>query len=521
MPKGQTMCVHHKGKQLELFCKTCDLVTCSKCLSSFHSAHQICDLCEITPAKKLIIEDFISNKETTELVQVNTYIKSTEKQLRDNFSRFQKLASDLTTQYVKLKQALDVLVAETLSVYQQLEEENAALLTNYKSDLESYKSQLNQLLLECKSTLQRGTDLDVCDTSCEIHSRVPHPKTPSLGTASFAANTNPRGDLERALGTVSTCDQGQSSSDYNRSAGSSGHQRLSPTQPGSDAGNTETRPPPRHTRLPQTKVVGEFKASFHVTSICPTSDGNAWVCHEFSRTLTLLNGKGVKQQAIQYNNNITDISLSPSTNSLWSCHRDHNIMELVSGQPTIRFKVNSKPKSICVTTDEHVIVGMKGHISKFTTEGTLVLTTKTTGAGKHLVSTPRRISECRVTGNVGVVDWDFKDVGGKGKEHIVVLDKNFGELFRYTGVVPDITQQNTKQELNAFSPYGLVYDSVGDLVIVDFGNKRVVLISGGGEFLRIIYTDTTRPCAIRIDRDDALWVVFRLEDIKLLQYKRV
>ncbi|XP_021361222.1 uncharacterized protein LOC110455418 [Mizuhopecten yessoensis] len=74
-----------------------------------------------------------------------------------------------------------------------------------------------------------------------------------------------------------------------------------------------------------------------------------------------------------------------------------------------------------------------------------------------------------------------------------------------------------------FYPRGVVYDSVGNLIIGDYHNNRVLLISGGGEFLRVIHTDTGGSWAAGIDREDVLWAVFgySCQDVKLLQYSSV
>ncbi|XP_021375187.1 uncharacterized protein LOC110464334 [Mizuhopecten yessoensis] len=183
------------------------------------------------------------------------------------------------------------------------------------------------------------------------------------------------------------------------------------------------------------------------------------------KTRTLLDRKGKVIQEVKHNVCISAISLSPTTHTLWVCDRDNNIMELVSGRLTHRFSTKEEPWCICITASNHAIVGMPRHISKFTSDG-------------DIPSTYRPTPQTR------------------GKP---------------------------------FYPSDVVYDSVGNLTIGDYNNYRVVLISGGGEFLRIVHTDTCRPWAVGVDREDVLWVVFGLlfgfayagNTVKLLQYSSV
>ncbi|XP_033728199.1 uncharacterized protein LOC117317496 [Pecten maximus] len=162
---------------------------------------------------------------------------------------------------------------------------------------------------------------------------------------------------------------------------------------------------------------------------------------------------------------------------------------------------------------------MAKHISKFTTQGQMVLTTMATGTGKPLVCTPYRITECPVTHNVAVIDFsDFSD-GGDGNKHVVVMDTDFQKLFVYRGDIPCTYKQTTETGCEPFNPMGLVVDSCGNLIIGDNNNHVILLLRGDGEFLRIIHTDTYGPRAVGVDSEDVVWEMFSL-NVKLLQYNR-
>ncbi|XP_021365035.1 uncharacterized protein LOC110457902 [Mizuhopecten yessoensis] len=395
-----------------------------------------------------------------------------------------------------------------------MEEDNTKLIKKYKQDLEMYEKQLKQQIQECKAALQRGSHIQIYDTYCEIHSPIYSlPLKPVLGSANFTPNENPQDQLKKALVKVTTSGQGQTLTDQDQSVSTSDYLgQPSTTQQRSEA-KVETAVK-TYKLLPQTKVVEEWESPCNIRSMCPTTDGQVWT--QYRNKLTLLDRKGKVIHEVTHNVLINAISLSPSTHTLWVCDDDKNIMELVSGRLTHRFSTKKKPECICITASNYVIVGMYRHISKFTTDGKMVCTSMAKGTGKPLVCTPDRISECPVTHNVAVADYSESD-GGYGNQHVVVMDTDFKELFEYRGDIPSTYTHTPQTGDGPFTPRDVVYDSVGNLIIGDCDNNRVLLISGGGEFLRVIHTDTVYTWAVGIDREDVLWAKFGFY-VKLLQY---
>ncbi|XP_021358674.1 uncharacterized protein LOC110453827 [Mizuhopecten yessoensis] len=531
--KGQTTCIYHRGRQLDLYCETCQELVCQKCLSSNHKNHAVCELSEITHQEEPDIKNFIDRTEKHDLVQIGKYINSTDTLLKDNTSSFEKLSQKLKMQTEKLKQELDMLTTQTLSLYHKMEEDNTKLIKKYKQDLEVYEKQLKKQIHECKAALQRGSHIQIYDTFCEIHSPTPSlPVKPVLGTANFTPNENPQDHLKEAWGKVITSGQGQTLTDQDRSVSTSDDLGQPSTQQ-QQSGAKVKKAVTTYKLLPQTKVVEEWESSCYISSICPTTDGQMWT--KYSDTLTLLDRKGEVKQKVNHNVYINDISLSPTTHTLWVCDDNNNIMELVSGRLTHRFSTKEYPMCICVTASNHVIVGMIKHISKFTSDGKMVctsmakgtvnllvwFTTMVKGTEKPLVCSPHRISECPVTHNVAVADFSRESDGGDGKRHVVVMDTDFKELFVYRGDIPSTYKPTPSTVGKPFNPHGVVYDSVGNLIIGDGDNFRVLLISGGGEFLRVIHTNTGRTDAVGIDREDVLCAVFGYNKVKLLQYSSV
>ncbi|XP_069107019.1 uncharacterized protein [Argopecten irradians] len=503
-PPGQSTCIHHNGRQLDFFCKSCELPACIKCISSTHAGHLLCELSEFASEKKQDIRSFVDKTENVHLVEIDEYINSVDNSLKENVSCFEKLSGQLKTQTAKLKGDLDLLVAQTLSVYQQMEEDNAKLLHTYKQDLEMYSDQLKQKVEECKELLQCGSDIQIYDKHFDENSSVSLPVTPTLAIASFTRNSDPQRYLEQALGDMETLYECQS---HGRPGGDLTVRSHGEDGPSAHRGTdvTEEEMCNRgYNLLPQTKILEKWRSPCLISSICPTTDGRAWTCSIYSNTLTLLDRKGKVVEKLKHDTKISDISLSPTTNTLWACGKC-NILELESGRLQTRFSTNAEPLSICITASEHVIIGMDNKISKFTTSGELVQTTVETEG--RFGTCPWRMYECPVTHNIAVVNrWS----------DVVIMDNDLQKLFVYTGDIPDVYTPTTGDR--SFYPDDVVYDSMGNLVIGDRYKNRFLLISGRGQFISIIHTDDHWSDALGIDIKGVLWSVFGHGNIKLLQY---
>ncbi|XP_069106924.1 E3 ubiquitin-protein ligase TRIM71-like [Argopecten irradians] len=508
---GQSTCIHHKERQLDLYCKTCEVPACIKCISSSHAGHLLCELSEFTSEKKQDIRSFIDKTENVDLVEIDDeYINSVDNALKENINCFEKLSGQLKTQTAKIKEELDLLVSQTLSLNQQMEEDNAKLLHTYKQDLEMYSDQLKQKVEECKESLQRGSDIQIYDKDFDENSSVPLPVTPTLAIASFTPNSDPQRYLEQALGDMKTLykcqSHGRPGGDLtvgsHEEEGLSTHRQTSDIDRGTD-GTEEEMCNRRYHLLPQTKILEKWRSPCDISNICPTTDGRAWTCYIYSNTLTLLDRKGKVVEKVKHDTKINDISLSPITNTLWACSKC-NILELESGRLQTRFSTNAEPLSICITASEHVIIGTDNKISKFTTSGDLVQSTAKT---EEFVNSPWRMSECPVTHNIAVVN-HWRDV--------VIMDSDLQKLFLYTGDIPDV--YTPTQRDRSFHPMDVVYDSTGNIVIGECNNKRLLLINGRGQFIRIIHKDDHYTWAVGIDRHGVLWSVFGLNKVKLLQY---
>lgn len=411
--KEQTTCRHHRERQLEFYCRKCDDLCCDECLSTYHESHSVRNLSDIIPEKKRGIQSLIERIEKTDLVLIHDYISSTETQLLDNATYFDKLATDLESQTRKLKEELDLLSAQTLSVYSQMKEDNTRRLQLYKQDLEIYEEQLKQQLRDSESLLHNGTPQEIYYKGCKSHYDEVFPFKPTLRTASFKANGNYMFYLQQALGNVTTEQKNtsnepkQASSEANtfedKSVAENDTESESPYDYASRVRNEsegltfedrsvdeqdtvsnsayayalrvrrESEGSDSNVDLPQPVVSSQihvlkaFQSPRMISSICHTSDCKVWISYFNSRSVALMDKDGHMAGVMRHNVNIKDISVAPSNDALWTCHtQDRKVMELVSDKLEKRFETKKEPTCLCVTASNHVIVGMVKNVTKFT-----------------------------------------------------------------------------------------------------------------------------------------------------------
>ncbi|XP_069137922.1 uncharacterized protein [Argopecten irradians] len=357
-------------------------------------------------------------------------------------------------------------------------------------------------------------ELELYNESCEIVSVPSFPVRPFLTTATFTPNNSYHVLLEVAFGKATTSSEGQTLAT-------------------------------RKTLLSDTKVFEYCEFVSNVDDIRPTIDGLMWIRE--GSVLTLMDKTGQKIQKIVHTAKIIDICISPTSHSLWICDKKKNVMKLGldilprriftqltnklkhKEEPELRhfaqmFRTKKKPRCMCITGSDHVIVGMTNQLSKFTTKGEQVLTTMAASLIKPEVSTPHRVAECPVTHNVAVIDSNDADDSHK---HVVVLNADFIKLFVCRN---DITfLENTELELlkcepdeakylhyindlnSPLCPQDVMYDSEGNLLIVHkkplHRQYRILLFNGGGNFrIGIHHESHMRRTHMRRNERPSVWV---------------
>lgn len=264
-------------------------------------------------------------------------------------------------------------------------------------------------------------------------------------------------------------------------------------------------------------ILSQFPSPCAITSICLTSEGHAWTCNEESRVLTLVGNAGDVIKTVTCKANVNDISMSPKTRHLWYCTWKCRVEELDPETDTCtrRFTTDAWPRCMCVTDKEQILVGTENKITLYDVDGQVLLWTDTELSG---VMRPTRLTQCPLTGNIAFLEKTSFQGEGKDNGYVVVLDNELSVNFRYTGEC-----ENSNSEASTyFDPFDVKYDEKGHLLVGDFTSNTLDLVTGTGNHIRTLLTDTGSSQAIGIHTDNVIWAAFRSENdlshVKILKY---
>ncbi|XP_033745743.1 uncharacterized protein LOC117331251 [Pecten maximus] len=421
--------------------------------------------------------------------------------------QYENLRKKIIDNNNQCKLELDKITDDYIKFCDKMEVAAMDLIQTHITNLEERLDTLKQLSSEYKQNLQTGTAVLVYDSVSEIREMDSDiPPTPDIDMAEFTPGMDRLSHLKQALGNLKL-----PTDHLQAGLATGGHSDQCPVvRPKQSTGSGQASTGEVWYKLrDRPTVMSQFTYPDTITSICPTSDGRAWLCYYYTHTVKLINNQGRVIQTIQHKRNIWDISLDPNTGRLWfCCWEERSICEVsTSSKPVIRFTTESRPYSLCVTREGRVVVGTQGRqgykVVMYTVDGRVLHT--------HIVEgLVRSITQCGVTGNIAVV------VDGK---RISVYNKTLQPLVHYRGEGIQTWGSVTPVD---FGPCTVVYDRKGNIVIADTTRKTIELISGSGKYIKTLHTNKGYQGVVGIQKGDVLWSYLVLDTgkwgFKLLKY---
>ena len=160
-PKSRILyCFQHKGKELDIYCETCEELICLLCTVKKHKDHQY-DLVEDTFEKHKT--EITSSLELLDghLSTVNTVIEQLDEQSKglDNWQA--AIEASIWQQFQELHEMLNARKAELLEQLHQQTEAKMTTLAAQRSELEAVQSQLAGCLTFVKDSLRTGSEEEV------------------------------------------------------------------------------------------------------------------------------------------------------------------------------------------------------------------------------------------------------------------------------------------------------------------------------------------------------------------------
>ncbi|XP_033758826.1 uncharacterized protein LOC117341101 [Pecten maximus] len=486
-------CPRHKGMGFIYVCKSCeDELICMDCVTESHNGHKIGKLTDYVADQKREIQQYVDKLSKSDIPKIKEDIRKSE----TNDGGYQKVISDIKRQGKQMKDNIDNAIELLVNMYTELEKLNKTVSEKNKTALTKHlREDLEPKLDRCQQVLTSGTTVDVTTLAREIRNTSIDPPFPRrLQTLEFKPGTISTELLKRMLGKVLVDGEDQS-----------------------------------YKPIPTPVVLSEFKTSFYydVCRTCLTGD-EAWLSYLNDERVYRVDLKGRVKETIECKVKVSSISVSPTTGRVWFCvWDDRSIREITMGGDVVaRFNVNNTPGSLCITSDDMVIVGMLGGIQLYTTDGRAV----SAGAGgpcRQVAVWPHHMVSSSLTGDVAVVDTDgvvYDDyIAGKNPDkqpHVIVMDKHLNLKFRCKDIGTTTSNRSSSQS-SKFYPYDVCFDGAGDILVADFVTKSVLLIDGNtGRCMRTVYTsDGSEPWCISLHEDGTLWVGHEDDRTKILKYK--
>ncbi|XP_033758121.1 uncharacterized protein LOC117340471 [Pecten maximus] len=481
-------CTRHPGMGFLYVCKSCeDELLCMECVTDSHNGHTLGKLTDYVADQKREIQQYVDKLSKTDIPKIEEDIHESE----TNGEEYQKVISDIKRQGKKLKDNIDNAIDFLMRICTELETLNASISEENKIALTKHlREDLKPKLDRCQEVLTSGTTVDVTTLAQEIrNSSTASPSIGTLQTVEFKPGIISTELLERMLGRILVGGEDQSCKLI-----------LKPV------------------------TLNEFTTSFYYDSCrtCKDTGSEAWVT--YSDNVFRMSLDGTVKEKIECKVGVTSISVSPTTGRVWFCVRtDRSIRESnIDGEIVIQFNVTKTPFSLCVNSDDMVVVGTAGEIQLYTTDGQ-ALSAGAGGPCRQVAVLPRHMTSCPQTGDVAAVDtkgynYYIADKEPETQPCVIVMDKHLNLKFSCIGIT---TPNVSSNQLSKFYPCDVCFDAAGDVLVADAVTKSVLLIDGNtGRCMRTVYTcDECVPKCISLHEDGTFWIGHKDTTIKVLQYK--
>ena len=157
-PKSRTLyCSQHKGKELELYCETCEELICLLCTVKKHKDHQYDLVEDIFEKHKAEITSSLEPLDG-HLSTVNTVLEQLDEQSKGLDDQQAAVEASIRQQVQELHEMLNARKAELLEQLHQQTEAKMRNLAVQRSELEAVQSQLAGCLTFVKDSLKTGSE---------------------------------------------------------------------------------------------------------------------------------------------------------------------------------------------------------------------------------------------------------------------------------------------------------------------------------------------------------------------------
>jgi len=475
---GHVHCIFHYSN-IVFACKTCDgELVCMECVTSSHQHHSFEKIADSAINKKTVLENYLQEAENTILPNLTFKLKLLEEEITRNSTKFDVLANQIISQGEKVKSEIDKITQDLVLESRTIGQNNQVYLLQHRKKLKHLITKVKDRQDKCKVALESNDNIKVIDMERMIPTEFHQPKFPQLQTVAFTAgkfNKKHLAKQTKMLGflTIKTANL----------------------------------------------IISEFSHPGMVKSIERSASNCVWVSCWDEKYISLVNHVGDMKSKVEMSNKVCDISLSPMTGNLWVYCLDSTVYEMLD-TPCKRFTARPNPICMCVTSRGTVVVGNEQELTQYSNDGKLLQTQTSKqqfqmfqymNRQQGLVIAPFSIKSCH-TGDIAVCDNDWSKFGGMNRPHVTVFNSDLSVKHRYYGT-------QTSKVTTDFHPFDSVFDLQGRLLIADYNNKCIQLVSGEGTCIESFSCDQLKPISITLVGDDGyMFVAFQHKIIRVFDY---
>ena len=531
LKKVTLYCSLHEGKELELYCETCEELICLLCTIKKHKDHQYDLASDAFEQQKAEITASLEPVEM-QLETINKAIGQIERQSKAVKANMEDVEDEIKKEIEKLHNILELRKAELLSKVNEEGQKKLKRLATQKDEMETVQTQLVSCLTFVKESLKRGSQGEVMKMKKgvsrqikEITDSIKPYQLPPCEVPNMRFSPSPElAHNCRQFGTIRTSNaspeksyatgkglevavQGEKATAIVHVCDEEGRVCPEPVESLTCELTSDTNRDKMKGSVKKRKD-GQFEMSYQASSrgrhqLHIKVEGEHIKGSPFSVTVKLpvqelgtpvrsINpwGVAINQQGqvvvVEHGRNCVSIfnSTGEKIRSFGSGGSGHGQFNL--------------PYGVAIDDDGNILVadGGNNRIQKFSSDGRFIIAVGTQGSGQLQFNEPVGIKINPQTKRVYVADHSNHRV------QVLLPDLTFFSSFGSHGNGPG----------QLTYPIDVAFDSANNVYVADWSNGRIQVYSENGEFLRQIgrkgtgQGELSNPAAITIDNEDKIYV---------------
>lgn len=486
-------CCAHPSSEVIMYCKKCDLLVCSQCISSTHTGHVFEQIDSVYESKVDDLENTLEILENDSMTTISMQVKKAKFKRRHKRSEIEFLKERITqlteVQKKVLEKRRDDLLDELDRHYTQSEDH----LLKAELEFELTKSDLH----DCQQTIQKSL------ATCE--------RIGVIRTANTIKTRMADLELTKSAPVIETPNFEKNDLDENTCLGAL---TFSLTNIGTDSVYEMIN----GVKI-ETSVAGVMDTGFRfISSVCQISGGYSWIACSSSDFITLVNHSDDLQEVSQLDITADDIAYLSSDTILISSPDENYVHKVstVDGVSEIFLDVSPLfPTGIHVTNKKDILLSIvEGHrysfkvdsqrkVVRFSSDKNIKSEYQFAGT-KRLFTYPYRLCQ-NTNSDVCVVD-----KAGAFTGRLVVLDQSGSLRFTFTG-------GSSADQKSTFDPRDVVCDSLGRIITSDCGNHIIHVLDHDGDIVCHISTlklGVRYPWSLSFESYVKLWIGCKAEPEK-------